>query len=120
MRNPTYRASDRELLQQANREFNAGDLRQASEKGWGAVAQMIKAIAAHRGWEHDSHFLLRRAVARLVEETGDDQIFNLFGVASSLHVNFYENWAPHREVEAGLRDMERFLDKLEPLLERET
>ena len=119
MQSQTYQDSGRQLLTQANRELFAGDVRQASEKGWGAAAQMVKAIADNRGWTHNSHFLLRQAVARLVEETGDQEIFNLFGVASSLHVNFYENWSPAEEIRAGLQDMERFLDKLEPLLERQ-
>ncbi len=116
MQSPTYQVSSRHLLQQAAEEWGRGDFRQASEKGWGAAAQMIKAVADNRGWEHHGHFLLRRAVDRLVQETGDTQIFNLFGVASSLHINFYENWSSGQEVEAGLHDMERFLDKLEPLL----
>jgi hypothetical protein len=120
MQSQTYQASSRQLLTQAAEELERGDLRQASEKGWGAAAQIIKAIAAARGWEHNGHFLLRRAVDRLVEETGDDQLFTLFGVASHLHMNFYENWSSGAEVEAGLRDVERFLDKLAPLLEQET
>ena len=28
---------------------------QASEKGWGAAAQALKAIAEERGWNHGSH-----------------------------------------------------------------
>ena len=116
MQTPRYQTAARALLEQATQELAAGDIRQASEKGWGAAAQMIKAVAGQKGWQHDSHMLLRQAVSRLVEETGDEQIFNLFGVASSLHVNFYEGWSPHREIEAGLRDMALFLDKLELLI----
>jgi hypothetical protein len=116
MQTPTYRASARELLDQAKQEFAAGDTRQASEKGWGAAAQMVKAVADQRGWQHHSHFLLRQAVDSIVQETGDTQIFNLFGVASSLHVNFYENWSPAREIESGLHDVERFVEKLESLI----
>jgi hypothetical protein len=77
---------------------------------------MIKAAADQRGWHHHSHFLLRQAVDRLVQETGDTKLFNLFGVASSLHTNFYENWSPAREVEAGLHDVEQFVDKLDELI----
>ncbi len=119
MQSPTYQSSSRQLLRQATEELFDGDVRQASKKGWGAAAQMIKAIADNRGWQHNSHHLLRRVVDRLVEETDDEEIFTLFGAASSLHINFYENWSSGVEVHAGLRDMERFLDKLEPLLERE-
>ena len=41
-------ASDR-FLAQARQELSDGDLAQASEKGWGTTAQMLKAIAEQRG-----------------------------------------------------------------------
>ncbi len=91
MQTPTYRAASRELLDQATRELAAGDSRQASEKAWGAAAQMVKAIAQDRGWQHNNHFLLYQTATRLAEETSDRQIFSLFHTAGNLHTNFYEN-----------------------------
>ena len=44
-----YREASRHLLAQAHGELYAGDVRQASEKGWGAAAQVVKAIAEQRG-----------------------------------------------------------------------
>ena len=41
-----YREQSRQFLAQAQQELAAGDLPQASEKAWGAVAQMVKAWAA--------------------------------------------------------------------------
>ena len=111
----TYRAAGRGLLAQGRRELAEGDTRQASEKGWGAAAQMVKAVAERRGWAHQSHAALYRVVSRLVAETGDDDIRNLFKVASSLHTNFYENWDTAESVAGDLNDVERLLDKLEPL-----
>ena len=110
-----YRSASRTLLAQARAELAAGDLRQASEKGWGAAAQMIKAVAQERGWPHDSHRALFRAVSRLRGETGDSNIAGLFGLAHNLHVNFYENWEEARYVVDSLDDVERFLELLEPL-----
>ena len=40
-----YRNDSRTLLAQARAELAQGDVRQASEKGWGAAALMLKAIA---------------------------------------------------------------------------
>ena len=116
MQTPTYRAASRELLAQATRELDAGDSRQASEKAWGAAAQMVKAVAQDRGWQHDNHFLLYQTGDRLAEETGDEQIIALFQVAGNLHTNFYENWQPVESVAAGIRFVGQLLDKLEPLL----
>ena len=52
-RTTTYREQSR--VGQAYEEFAKGDFVQASEKGWGATAQIVKAIAQERGWSHNSH-----------------------------------------------------------------
>ncbi len=116
MQAQTYRNASRPLLAQAMEEWDQGDARQASEKGWGAAAQMVKAIAEQRGWQHNNHPSLFITVNRLARETGDHEISTLFHTAGALHTNFYENWFNSEIVEDGLRDVGRFLDKLEPLL----
>ena len=113
-----YRAKGREFLAQAKAELAAGDLPQASEKGWGAAAQMVKAVAEHRGWQHRHHGLLTDAVERLVGETGDEELADLFAIANSLHVNFYEDRLRSGTVSRHLDAMEALLDRLEPLLLR--
>ena len=120
MQAQTYRRASRSLLAQANEELATGDARQASEKGWGAAAQIVKAVAARRDWTHNNHGGLYQIVNRLADETGDRDISDLFHIASSLHVNFYEDWLPAAMVEDGLRQMDRFLDKVEPLLNLES
>lgn len=90
---------------------------QASEKGWGAAAQIVKAIAEQRGWQHHGHGRLFAVVDRLRNETGDEEICRLFDVASALHVNFYEDWRSAENVGGGLDDVARLVDKLEPMAE---
>ena len=51
------------------------------------------------------------------EESGDVEISRLFKVASDLHINYYENWWSSAEVGASLQDVQRLLDKLDPLIE---
>ena len=80
-----------QLLRQAREELAAGDVRQASEKGWGAAAFMLKAIAEQRGWEHGKHRRLSRVASRLRAETGDRDIYRWYQVADALHGNFYED-----------------------------
>ena len=41
-----YRDQSRAYLEQANEELARDDLRQASEKGWGAASQIVKAVAS--------------------------------------------------------------------------
>ena len=111
-----YRDDSRHLLAQARTELDAGDVRQASEKGWGAAAQIVKAVSESRGWRHRGHRLLFDAVDTLRDETNDVEVRRLFDVANALHFNFYEDWRSAESVSAGLDDVEIFLDKLDPLV----
>ena len=117
MRTLTYRHAAWQLLAQVFEELAEGDSRQASEKGWGAAAQMIKAVASGRGWKHDSHAALYAVIDRLAKETGGDDIRHRFGIANVLHQNFYENWVDTDYVAKGLADVRELLNRLEPLLE---
>lgn len=110
-----YQAASRHLLGQAVEELARGDTRQASEKGWGAAAQMFKCIAERRGWDHHGHRQLRRVASRLSDETRDGEIRRLYRVASDLHTNFYEDLDTQADVAAGLEDVGLLLDKLETL-----
>ena len=111
-----YRANSRAMMAQSHAELAQGDLQQASEKGWGAVAQMMKAVAETRGWEHGRHRHLHRIASRLRAETGDGDIRRLFNTAGGLHENFYENQLTVEDIEQDLADVERLLQKLEAFL----
>ena len=104
-----YRRAAVHLLRQARQELALGDTRQASEKGWGAAAQAVKAVAEIRGWEHKSHYLLYEAVHRTACETGNEELDTFFHVAGNLHHNFYENWMPAGSVSVGLDDVAEFV-----------
>ncbi len=104
-----YRTAAAQLLAQAREELARGDVRQASEKGWGAAAQAVKAVAEERGWGHRSHYALFEAVRTLVRETGNEDLDTLFHVANSLHNNFYEDWMPEDSVRSGLDRVAEFV-----------
>ena len=100
------------FLLKARAYLDEGDLLQASEKGWGAAAQTLKAVAEERGWRHTSHGDLYRAVDRLVNERADVQLRRLFHSASALHQNFYEGWMTEDSVADGLTAVEDFTQRL--------
>ena len=118
MRNQQYQHASERFLAQARRELTDGDLPQASEKGWGAAAQMLKAIAERRGWEHSRHRHHLVTISRLRSETGDGDLRRLFRAASDLHENFYENTMQAFEVGESLDEVEALLDKLRHLLDQ--
>ena len=111
-----YREASHRLLAQARSELAAGDVPQASEKGWGAAAQMLKAVAEERGWEHGRHRHLSRVASRLRAETGDRDLFRLYMVADSLHGNFYEDELEPQDVAEALDDVTTLVAKVEPLI----
>ena len=113
----TYRDASRLLLEQATRELSAGDLRQASEKGWEAAAQIVKAVAAQRGWQYQSYTDLYNVMERLARQHDDPSLSDLFHVAGNLHTNFYENWFSVDVVATCLDEVGTFLASMEPLLE---
>ena len=86
----------REFLVASDREFEADDLVQASEKLWGAAAHAVMAVAQERGWEYRSHRSLKRAAISLSREHGDPLLELQFGIAEKFHRNFYhddmEDW----------------------------
>ena len=111
-----YRAGSRAMMAQSRTELAQGDLQQASEKGWGAAAQMMKAVAQARGWDHGRHRHLHQIASHLRAETGDRDIYRLFNTANALHENFYENQMAAHDIEEALQDVERLLQKLEAIL----
>lgn len=104
------------FLIKARAYLDEGDLLQASEKGWGAAARMVKAVAEERGWRHSSHGDLYRAVDRLAGELADEDLKRLFHSASALHRNFYEGWMTEEAVARGLRAVEDFVRRLDDAL----
>ncbi len=111
-----YSQLSAEYLRKARTHLAEGDLTQASEKGWGAAATAIKAVAEERGLDHNGHFLLRRILRQLVEETGDEELTDHFGLAETLHINFYEARLPAEDVQRYLSHVERLVEKLETVL----
>ena len=112
-----YTTASRELLEKALDELAQGDLRQASEKGWGAAAQAVKAVAQRRSWRHDGHATLFEIVNRLMAETPDPQLGMGFHTTNNLHINFYENMMGKELVAVGLEQVQEFVQKMESFLE---
>ncbi len=93
-----------------------GDLSQASEKGWGAAARMVKAVAESRGWKHHSHGDRYRVVNRLSNALEDRRLRSLCNTANSLHENFYEGPMPVEFIADALDEVEALMARLTPLL----
>ncbi len=86
-----YAALSRHYIEKADEYLQVGDRVQASEKGWGAVAEAIKSVAEQRGWNHYSHSLLGDIAFQLSEEWERSDLAIMFDAMEKLHINFYED-----------------------------
>ena len=114
--NSAYARQSRLFLRQAREELAQDDLRQASEKGWGAAAQIVKAAAEQRGLDHGGHADIFAVVRSLMAESRDESLRAQFRAASGLHQNFYEGWLDQDDVADSLDVVSQFIDKVEALL----
>ena len=98
-----------------------GDLCQAGEKGWGTVAQLTKAVATLRGWDHYDHVAIQEAITALAEESPAqiDVIYDGLGAAEQLHGNFYEVYMTPYRTESALIRVSPLLEILWNLLPNE-
>ncbi len=101
------------LIEHAYEQLAKGDRLQASEKGWGAVVHQLKAIADLRGWKCDVHQDVFPIIDRLAEETANPQeVRDLFGVARSLHRNYYIDATPLSALKQDIGRVEALLEIL--------
>lgn len=114
-RSDGYAERGKALLALAEEELATGDAPQASEKLWGAAAQMVKAVAQTRGWPHDTHRNLFAAVNQLARELHEPELRTAFAVANALHTNFYEGWLEPEYVQSSSGTVEDFVARLDTL-----
>ena len=110
-----YAELSRQYIQRADEYLRAGDRVQASEKGWGAVAEAVKSIAEQRGWNHQGHRLLNDVAFHLSEEWNRPDVRILFDAMEKLHINFYEDNMGLDAVAASVSDAKTLLRELESL-----
>ena len=100
------------------RHLAEGDFCQAGEKGWGTVAQLTKAVATLRGWDHYDHVAIRDTINGLAGELPQlgDAIDDGLSAAERMHGNFYEVYMDARRVEIAMRRVLPLLEILWDLL----
>ena len=101
-----------EYLEASDREFEAGDHLQASEKLWGAATHAVMAIAMQRQWgDCRTHRAMKNVSARLSEEVEDDWPVAGFGVAEKFHKNFYHDEMHDYDIELERPIVHNFVHK---------
>ena len=109
-----------EFMEHADDQMRQGDLLQASEKAWGAVAHCVNSIARANGWRTGSNELLVANARRLYERDRDqiDHRRRLWQGARSLHANFYQELLDEGEVRQGINDAKELIEAFMELADR--
>ncbi len=115
-RQAEYERLNGKYLREGNELLTKGDDAQASEKFWGAAAEIIKAVAARRGVALGSHRSLGEFVEKLHKEHPEWNLMRAFNAANSLHMNFYEDWLPPGIVRDGAEAVHELVEKLRTFL----
>jgi hypothetical protein len=111
-----YRRLNGRYLKDAEQLIKKGDYAQASEKLWGAAAEIVKAVGAKHDVELGTHASLWEYVSKLDKENPGWNLRRDFSYAGNLHQNFYEDWLPKEYVKDGVTIVKGFVKKLETLL----
>ena len=107
----------RRLIGQAREELERGDRLQATEKVWGALAQMLKAHGQQRGWMNlGSHRTVSHIAQHLDAEYPEIPVSRAYVAADNGHRNFYDNEMSPPEIEDIITVVARVLPELESAL----
>ena len=113
-----YAELSHHFIAKADEYLQAGDRVQASEKGWGAVAEAFKSIAEARGWNHQSHRILNDVAYQLTEEWRRNDVLSMFDAVEKLHINFYEDSMEMDEMISRIRIAKNLIQELMVLRNR--
>lgn len=104
-------ANVEEYLDNYRKLEREGEFEKAGEALWGAVSNLVEAIAwARTGDGLGSYASQKEFVRQLAAETGDEELYEAYKDAENLHVKgFYERLMDRDEFEAAAGQVEQVL-----------
>ena len=115
-----YKTQSDHYFGNALTSIQAGETEKAGEFLWGSMAQALKAVAASEGKELNSHGEIRKYAMELAKKHNDVSIWDVYGIANSLHSNFYEAGLSLEEVQTHADRIRTIVVKLFSFLPEES
>ena len=109
---PEHDQLARQFLVDADKEFEDGDIFQASEKLWGAASHVVIAEMHRRGIKQSGHRVMVRAVESFADEFKDPTLDFLFSSAETLHANFYHGFLDGEDVRRHRDRVNMFVNRM--------
>ena len=115
---PGHIETAKEFLSRSKDYLAQGDLHQASEKGWGAAAQLMKAVAAANDWEYEHHDQFHVVIRNAVQKYRQSRLRQYGKSANTLHSNYYQHpsMLDADEIREDVGDVEAMFNALAPYL----
>ena len=108
----------RDFLERSKFYLAQGNLHQASEKGWGAAAHIVKAVAAANNWDYEYHDQFESVVVNARQRYRQPGLLEMSRAAEALHRNYYKRTPLlNAEIIRGdVEQVERMVNTLQPLV----
>ena len=100
------------FLEEAAREFEAGEELQASEKMWGAASHAIMAVAMTRDQECGTHRKMINVAWEVADELDDVWLKAGISVAQQFHANFYHGFMETEDLKPNAEIVREFVGRL--------
>lgn len=112
-RKSNYLESSNKYLNDSESLLKKGDYAQASEKIWGSVVTILKAIAETKRKKLTTHQGINYFFSDIAKELKDKTVHDMAAKANALHQNFYENSLHPDSVKKNIKDLKRFILRLQ-------
>ncbi len=110
-----YNKLNGKYLKDADDLFKKKDYSQASEKYWGAAAEVTKAYAESLGRHLKTHADLWDFVIELNKKTPGLNLIHLFADANHLHSNFYEDDLRQEVIQELAKSVRKYIQTIKEL-----
>ena len=102
----------RQFLADADSEFEAGEMLQASEKLWGAATHVVIAEMQKRGMKASGHRKMILAVRDFAEDYADPTLNGMFSATGALHANYHHGFMEDYEYDENRDLTRRFVEQM--------
>ena len=109
---PEHDQLARQFLVDADKEFEDGDIFQASERLWGAASHVVIAEMHRRGIKQSGHRAMVKAVESFADDFKDPTLDFLFSSAETLHANFYHGFLDEDDVRRHRDRVNLFVNRM--------
>ena len=100
------------FLQRAGFFTAESDSQARSEMFWCAAAHIVKALAAQRGWDNNTHNELFDCALQINRAIGYPDAFVHFGEADKLHKHMYQRNMTRRDMDIAEAKVRNFVNRI--------